>query len=191
VPNPHNQQQQDPAIAPINNPQVNNVSVAQAQTVQGTNGGIVLKVEQTKIPEFWGQKDKDSITAAEFVKLIDKMMSANSWSDKITFHNFALAIRGSANVWLDSKITLDKIKADCKCWTLIWPLFKAEFMVESDDKLILDRLAHLAMKNTENVRDYFSHLNKTNRIILDTKKSYPLIPENWLWTMTARLTSLL
>ncbi len=39
-------------------------------------------------------------------------------------------------------------------------MFKAEFTVESDDKLVLDGLAYLAMKHTENA-----------------KKSYMLIPE--------------
>jgi hypothetical protein len=56
-------------------------------------------------------------------------------------------------------------------------LFKAKFTVESDDKLILDRLAYLAMRHTENVRGYFGCLDKTNRFILDAKKSYMLIPE--------------
>jgi hypothetical protein len=44
-----------------------------------------------------------------------------------------------------------------------------------DDKLILNGLAHMAMKPTENVRDYFGRLNKTNKIILDGKRSYTLI----------------
>jgi len=72
---------------------------------------------------------------------------------------------------------LSKIKGDCKCWTIIPPLFKAEFTIESDDKLILDGLTHLAMKNSQNFRDYFGHLNKTNRIILDTHKNYTLVPQ--------------
>jgi hypothetical protein len=49
----------------------------QAQVVQGADGGMAVKVQQTKLPEFWGQKDKDSITAKKFVKRVDRMMSAN------------------------------------------------------------------------------------------------------------------
>jgi len=70
----------------------------QAQVVQGADGGMAVKVQQTKLPEFRGQKDKDSITANEFVKRVDKMMSANNWSNKIVFDNFGLALRGSANI---------------------------------------------------------------------------------------------
>jgi hypothetical protein len=55
-------------------------------------------VEKAKLPEFWGQKDKDSISVAEFAKRIDWMMSANSRTDKETFDNFSMALGGSANI---------------------------------------------------------------------------------------------
>jgi len=61
-----------------------------------------------------GKKDKDSIAAKEFIKHIDKMMSANNWSDKVAFDNFTLALRGSANTWLDSQITLKNITREQK-----------------------------------------------------------------------------
>jgi hypothetical protein len=96
------------------------------------------------------------------------MMSANNWSDKVGFGKFMLALRGSANTWFDSQMTQIK-------WTIIQPLFMAEFAIESNDKLILDGLAHLAMKNSKNIRDYLGRLNKTNMIILDAHKSYTLV----------------
>ncbi len=34
----------------------------------------------------------------------------------------------------------------------------------------------MAMKNSENIHHYFGRLNKTNNIILDSKRSYTLIP---------------
>jgi hypothetical protein len=63
-------------VAPLANQQGNNIQVAYAQAVQGANGGINLKVEKAKLPEFWGQKEKDSIAVAEFAKRIDWIMSA-------------------------------------------------------------------------------------------------------------------
>ncbi len=134
------------------------------------------KVEQTKLPEFWGQKDKDSISANEFVKQVDRMMSANNWSDKIAFDNFGLALRGSANTWLDSQITLNKIFGDRECWTIIRPFFKEEFATESDNKLTLDGLAH--MSPSENIQDFFGRLNKVNTIILDAYQGYTLAPQD-------------
>jgi len=49
--------------------------------------------------------------------------------------------------------------------------FKEEFATESDDKLILDGLAHMAMNLSENIGDFFGCLNKVNSIILDAYKS--------------------
>jgi hypothetical protein len=60
-------------IAPVNDQLIN-----QAQVVQGADGAIALKVEQTKLPEFWGNKTKDSITANEFVKRINNMAKTNN-----------------------------------------------------------------------------------------------------------------
>jgi hypothetical protein len=70
------QQQQQPLVNPLNQP-ANNVPIVQAQVVQGADGGMAVKVQQTKLPEFWSQKDKDSISANEFVKRVDKMSANN------------------------------------------------------------------------------------------------------------------
>ncbi len=169
------QQQQQPLVAPVNQP-TNNVPILQAQVVQGADGGMAVKVQQTKLPEFWGQKEKDSISANEFVKRVDKMMSANNWTDKVAFDNFGLALKGEANTWLDSQVILKKIVGDRERWSIIRPFFKEEFATDSDDKLILDGLAHMAMRSTENVRSFFGQLNKVNTVILDAYQSYTLTP---------------
>jgi hypothetical protein len=52
------QQQLQQQVALVNQP-VNNVPIVEAQVVQGADGGMAVKVQQTKPPEFWGQKDKD------------------------------------------------------------------------------------------------------------------------------------
>jgi hypothetical protein len=135
-----------------------------------------LKIQQTKLPEFWGQKDKDSISANEFVKRVNKMKSANNWTEKVAFDNFSLALKGEANVWLDSQITLKKIEGDREQWSIIRPYFKEEFATELDDKLILDGLAHMAMQPTENVRSFFRWLNAVNKVIKDAYDSYTLTP---------------
>jgi hypothetical protein len=152
------------------------VPIVQAQVVPNANGNMDLKIQQTKLPEFWGQKEKDSISANEFVKRVDKMMSANNWSDKVAFDNFGLALKGEANTWLDSQIVLKQIEGDRERWTIICPFFKEEFATESDDKLILDGLAHMAMRPSENVRSFFGRLNKVNTVIVDAYHGYTLTP---------------
>jgi hypothetical protein len=151
--------QNAPQVLPVVPPAAQ-VPIVQAQVVPNPNGNMDLKIQQTKLPEFWGQKDKDSISANEFVKRVDKMMSANIWSDKVAFDNFGLALKVEANTWLDSQVMLKKIVGDRERWTIIRHFFKEEFATESDDKLILDGLAHMAMRPSENVRSFFRHLNK-------------------------------
>jgi hypothetical protein len=58
---------------------------------------------------------------------------------------------------------------DREHWTIIQPFFKEEFATESDDKLILYGLAHMAMHPTKNIRDFFGRLNKVNTIIRDIR----------------------
>jgi hypothetical protein len=53
-------------VAPVNQP-INNVPIVQAQVVQLADEGMAIKDQQTKLPEFWGQKDKTN----EFVKRVD------------------------------------------------------------------------------------------------------------------------
>ena len=172
------QQQIQPPAPQINpvQPPAGQVPIVQAQVVPNANGNMDLKIQQTKLPEFWGQKEKDSISANEFVKRVDKMMSANNWSDKVAFDNFGLALKGEANTWLDSQIVLKQIEGDRERWTIIRPFFKEEFATESGDKLILDGLAHMAMKPSENVRSFFGRLNKVNTVIVDAYHGYTLTP---------------
>jgi hypothetical protein len=146
--------------------------------VPGANGNMDLKIQQTKLQEFWGQKEKDSISANEFIKRVDKMMSANNWTDKVAFDNFGLALKGEANTWLDSQVLLKKIVGDRERWNIIRPFFKEEFPTESDYKLILDGLAHMAMRPTENIRSFFGRLNKVNTVILNAYQSLTLTQAN-------------
>jgi hypothetical protein len=173
------QNDQRPVI-PLNNSNNDNdndgVPIHHAQAIQGVDGGINLKVEQTKLPEFWGQREKDSITPNAFIQRVDNMMSVNNRSDHIAFRNFALVLRGSTDILLKSQETLEDITCDRRAWTIIRPFFKAEFAIKSDDKRILDGLAHLAMKPTENVRDYFGRLNMVNQINMEAYDSYMVPP---------------
>ena len=169
------QQQQIQPVNPVVNPPAGQINVPHAQAVQGPNG-LQLRVEKAKLPKFWGQKDKDSIAAAEFAKRIDWNVQANGWTDEEAYSNFGMALRGSADIWLESMITLQKIEGARRRWSIIKPYFKAEFAVQTNEKLILDGLAHMAMKKTENIRDYFGRLNKTNNIIMEGKCQYTLLP---------------
>jgi hypothetical protein len=95
-------------IGPINQGQ----PVNQAQVVQSADGKNANKVEQTKLPEFWVNKNMDSITANSFDMRIENMVEVNNWACKVAFTNFAMMLRGLANTWLESQVTLKNIKGD-------------------------------------------------------------------------------
>ena len=116
------QNDQQPVI-PVNNSNNDNdndgLPIHHAQAIKGVDGGINLKVEQTKSPEFWGQREKDSIMPNAFIQRVDNMMAANNWSDHIAFRNFALVLRGSADIWLKSQEILEDITGDRRLWTIV------------------------------------------------------------------------
>ena len=110
------------------------------------------------------------------VSILDDLVDSINSTEKVAFDNFSLALKGEANVWLDSQIILTKIEGDREQWSIIRPYFKEEFATESDDKLILDGLAHMAMRPTENVRSFFGRINAVNKVIKDAYDSYTLTP---------------
>ncbi len=71
---------------------------------------------------------------------------------------------------------MKRISGDHDRWIIIRPFFKEEFATESDNKLILDGLAHMAMRPSKNIRDFIGCLIKVNLIILDAYKSYTITP---------------
>jgi hypothetical protein len=128
-----------------NNPQVaQNVVVnpaaqqAAAQLAQQilANTNVMLKQKIVKIPEYFGEKAKDTVTAQEFISRIDKCQVSNDRNDTMTYANFRLCLRGEAEEWLSSTVRHLKLTPAQKTWTRLRPLFKKEFATTSDDKLM-------------------------------------------------------
>jgi hypothetical protein len=139
-----------------------NAQAAAAQLAQQilANTNVTLKQELVKIPDFWGEKGKDTVTATQFMARIDECQVANDWNDTTTYANFSLCLKGEADEWLASKVRLLELTAAQRTWTRIRPLFKKEFAACSDDKLIIDGLANLAHRPGENPRKFMSRLEK-------------------------------
>jgi hypothetical protein len=71
----------------IINPAAQNVAAQLAQQILA-NTNVTLKQEIIKIPEFFGEKGKDTVTAQEFISRIDECQVSNNWNDTMTFANF-------------------------------------------------------------------------------------------------------
>ncbi len=95
---------------------------------------LLARVDQSKIPEFWGQKSKDTVTAIVFIRKIEDLARTNHWTDTATYAHVANAFKGFAREWLFAT-------ADMLDWTdaqLTWmnlkPRFQKQFATQTDDK---------------------------------------------------------
>jgi len=63
-----------------------------------------LRVEQNKIPKFFGTKSKDTISAADFIRQLEDLATTNQWMEAQTYYHFANAlcnrlVNGSPHWW--------------------------------------------------------------------------------------------
>jgi hypothetical protein len=167
---------------PVNNQNVvidANAQNAAAQMAQQilANTNVTLKQELVKIPDFWGEKAKDTVMATQFMARIDECQVANDWNDTTTYANFSLCLRGEADEWLAYTVRLHELTAAQRTWTRIRPLFKREFAAVSDDKLIMDGLANLAHSPGENPRKFMARLEKLFNTLHENYASYHVKPD--------------
>jgi len=144
-----------------------NAQAPAAQLTQNilNNTNVTLKQEIAKILEFYGEKNKDTVSATQFMHRIDECQVSNEWNDTTTFANFSLSLGGETDEWLISTCRLLELTAAQKMWMRLRPLFKQEFTALSDDRLIMDGLANLAHKQGENPHKYMSRLEKLFNVL--------------------------
>jgi len=93
------------------------------------NTNITMKTEVVKLPDFYGQPEKDTISASEFMARMDECQVTNEWNDITTFSYFRLALRDQADKWLSSIVCHLQLKAGQKTWTHIRPVFKQNLLL--------------------------------------------------------------
>ncbi len=156
--------------------QGNNDAANLARQIQA-NTNVMMKTEVVKLPDFYGEPSKDTITALKFMACIDKCQVTNEWNDITTFSYFRLALLGQADKWLSSIVCHLQLTAAQKTWTRIRPVFKSEFATFADGKLIIDGLARLSYRPNENPWMFFSCLEELIFILKENYASYQVKPE--------------
>jgi len=133
----------------------------------GANGptNFNLRVEQNKIPEFFGAKSKDTISAADFIRRLEDLAKTNRWTDAQTYHHFANSLRNPAREWLSSIVDWNTDENVRLVWSDFKDLFKQEYAVQTNDKLILEGLSNLAMKPNETTNELLTRITRTTRVI--------------------------
>jgi hypothetical protein len=136
-----------------------------------------MKMEVVKLPDFYGDPSKDTITALEIMVRVNKCQVTNEWNDIMTFSYFQLVLCGQADKSLSSVVRHLQIMPAQKMWTRIRPSFITEFAAFSDDKLIIDGLANLSHRPGENPRIVFSQLEELIYVLKENYPSYRVKPD--------------
>jgi hypothetical protein len=143
---------------------------------------LAFKVEQSKIPEYFGQKGKDNITAIVFIRKIEDLARMNRWTDATTYANVANNLKGFAREWLFATVEMLDWKQDQLTWTNLKPRFQRQFATQTDEKMIMEGLSNLAMKPGESTGELLARITNTMVIIKESYSSYenkPPAPANF------------
>jgi hypothetical protein len=153
-------------------------TTAQANVIPAQGGGgngptnFNLRVEQNKIPEFFGAKSKDTISAADFIRRLEDLAKTNRWTDAQTYHHFANSLRNPAREWLSSIVDWNMDENVRLVWSDFKDLFKQEYAVQTKDKLIREGLSNLAMKSNETTNELLTRITRTTRVIRESFDEY-------------------
>ena len=143
---------------------------------------LAFKVEQSKIPEYFGQKGKDNITAIVFIRKIEDLARTNRWTDATTYANVANNLKGFAREWLFATAEMLDWTPAQLTWTNLKPRFQRQFATKTDEKMIMEGLSNLAMKPGESTGELLARITNTMVIIKESYASYenkPPAPANF------------
>ena len=143
--------------------QPHDIAAPAVQVAPGQAGAINLKIENAKLPIFYGEPNKDTITAQYLIQRIESLTATNHWSPDDAYHHFSLALQGSAQEWI--RMVQGEFDNAEKTWTYIEPLFRKEFSTIEDDTALLDQLSNLQKRPNERIRDYASRIHRIKELM--------------------------
>jgi hypothetical protein len=162
----------DPQDIQLNLNQDQDGQVVQQNVPAGAQTTLAFKVEQSKLPDFWGQKAKDTVTAIVFIRKIDDLARTNNWNDTTAYANVANALKGFTRDWLFATADMLDWSADQLTWTNLKLRFQNQFAKQTDDKLIIDGLSNLATGLNETMGELLARITNTMVIIKENYAAY-------------------
>ena len=147
------------------------VAAPAVQLAAGAGGAINLKIENAKLPIFYGQPGKDTISAQYLIQRVEDLTATNHWSPEDAYHHFSLALQGSAQEWV--RLVQGVFDNAEKTWTYIEPLFRKEFSTDEDDSALLDQLSNIQKRPNERIRDYASRIHRIQEVM---QRAYTEVP---------------
>ena len=132
-------------------------------------------MEQNKIPKFFGSKSKDSISAADFIRQLEDLAKTNRWLDAQIYYHFANSLQNQARERLSSVVNWDDDEHNQPPWSDFKEIFKQEYAVQTNKRLIPEGLANLAMKPNKMTNELHTRITRTVRVIKESFVDYRAI----------------
>jgi hypothetical protein len=126
-------------------------------------------------PGILRSKSKDTISAADFIWRLEDLAKTNRWIDAQNYYHFANSLRNMAREWLSSVVIWDDNEHDQPLWSDFKEIFKQEYAVQMNERLILEGLSSLAMKPNETTNMLLTQITRTVRVIKESFENYRAI----------------
>jgi hypothetical protein len=154
-------------------------TTGQATAAAGSSGtgnattNFHLRVEQNKIPSSLGRKARLLFLPWNLSgdwNIWPKQI--NGQTHKPTYYHFANSIRNQARKWLSSMVDMENEEPEQHLWTEFKDVFKKEYTVQANERLILEGLSNLAMKPKGSTNEIISCITYTIRVIKESYEDY-------------------
>jgi len=112
---------------------------------------------------------------------LEDLSKTNQWTDAQTYYHFTNSLRNPALEWLSSVVDWDDDEHDQPLWSDFKEIFKQKYAVQTNERLILEGLAKLAMKLNETTNELLTRITRTVRVIKESFSNYGAIttePQN-------------
>ena len=111
----------------------------------------------SKLPHWYGIKDKDTFTPLQWVERIDRAREANNWNDNQTMAFVYNAIRGRCLLWWDS---LTRMNINKNVWADFRVAFLEAYSATRTARTATINIVDLRQGATESVLDFHSRVVK-------------------------------
>jgi hypothetical protein len=126
-------------------------------------GKGMMEYEDHKLPSFANDPATDTVTAREFIGLVDQQIINYDVEQPQIYARVLRALAGNARLWLESQE--DNVANWTKTWTALKPIFTEEF-IKRDDSAWVNALA-LKLKYGDNFWEHCKKIDNLFRIFYD------------------------
>ena len=116
-----------------------------------------IEKRMAEIPQFFGDKSKDKISAMDYIMRVDQAKEALGWTQAQTYNFAIFALQGKALTWINTK-KAEKSAAWVSTWEAFKPIFKTAYGETLEYSKIVNHFKNLEIGHDEEIIDYNARL---------------------------------